>query len=299
MFRFALALACSALLAVPLAHAQQSDAPSADQQKAAEQFRAKLRALDWVKGPTTVTLSGNSTLKLPDDYVFLDAANTARFEELTHNLSGGKEVLIGPRSLQWAAYLVFSDDGYVKDDEKIDADAILSSLKSSTERANEERRRRGWETMRIIGWAVPPAYNTTTKRLEWATLFESQSERGVNFFTKILGRRGVTSVVLVSSPEDQAASVAALNQVLTGYDFDAGERYAEYKPGDKVAEYGLTGLILGGAVAAAAKTGLLKGFWKLIVGFAVAAWKVLAAGVVAAIAGLKSLFSKKKAPSPK
>jgi uncharacterized membrane-anchored protein len=232
-------------------------------------------------------------LKLPEDYVFLDAANTARFEELTHNLSGGKEVLIGPRSLQWAAYLVFSDEGYVKDDEKIDADAILNSLKSSTERANEERRRRGWEEMHIIGWAVPPAYNTTTKRLEWATLFSSQAERGVNFFTKILGRRGVTSVVLVSSPEDQAASVAALNRVLTGYDFNAGERYAEYKPGDKVAEYGLTGLILGGAVAAAAKTGLLKGFWQLIVGFAVAGWKVLVAGVVAAIAGLKSMFKKK------
>jgi uncharacterized membrane-anchored protein len=298
MLRFAFALALSGLLAAPFAHAQQSDAQSADQEKAAEQFRAKLRALDWVKGPTTVTVSGNSTLKLPEDYVFLNAANTAKFEELTHNLSGGKEVLIGPRSLQWAAYLEFSDDGYVKDDEKIDADAILNSLKSSTERANEERRRRGWEQMHIVGWAVPPAYNTTTKRLEWATLFESQSERGVNFFTKILGRRGVTSVVLVSSPEDQTASVAALNQVLTGYDFNTGERYAEYKPGDKVAEYGLTGLILGGAVAAAAKTGLLKGFWKLIVGFAVAAWKLLVAGVVAAIAGLKSMFSKKKAQSP-
>jgi uncharacterized membrane-anchored protein len=293
MFRFAFVLALGGLLVAPFAHAQQSDAQSADQQKAAEEFRAKLRALDWVKGPTTVTVSGNSTLKLPEDYVFLNAANTAKFEELTHNLSGGKEVLIGPRSLQWAAYLEFSDDGYVKDDEKIDADAILNSLKSSTERANEERRRRGWETMHIIGWAVPPAYNTTTKRLEWATLFESQSERGVNFFTKILGRRGVTSVVLVSSPDDQAASVVALNQVLTGYDFNAGERYAEYKPGDKVAEYGLTGLILGGAVAAAAKTGLLKGFWKLIIGFAAAAWKVLVAGVVAAMAGLKSLFKKK------
>lgn len=298
MFRFALALALSGLLAAPFAHAQQSDAQSPDQQKAAEQFRAKLRALNWVKGPATVTVSGNSTLKLPEEYVFLDAANTSKFEELTHNLSGGKEVLIGPRSLQWAAYLEFSDDGYVKDDEKIDADAILNSLKSSTERANEERRRRGWDEMHVIGWAVPPAYNTTTKRLEWATLFESQSERGVNFFTKILGRRGVTSVVLVSSPDDQSASVAALNRVLTGYDFNAGERYAEYKPGDKVAEYGLTGLILGGAVAAAAKTGLLKGFWKLIVGFAVAAWKLLVAGVVAAIAGLKSMFTRKKTQSP-
>jgi uncharacterized membrane-anchored protein len=295
MFRFALVLALSGLLAAPLAHAQQADAPSAAQQKAAEEFKTKLRALGWVKGPTTVAVAGNSSLHVPDDYLFLDAANTAKFEELTHNLSGGKEVLIGPRSLEWVAYLVFSDDGYVKDDEKIDADAILNSLKSSTERANEERRRRGWETMQILGWAVPPAYNTTTKRLEWATLFESQSDKGVNFFTKILGRRGVTSVVLVSSPDEQTESVAALNRVLTGYDFNAGDRYAEYKPGDKVAEYGLTGLILGGAVAAAAKAGLLKGFWKVIVGFAAAAWKLIAAAVVAMVAGIKSMFARKKA----
>ena len=295
MFRFALVLALSGFLAAPFAHAQETDAPSADQRKAAEEFKAKLRALDWVKGPTTVTVAGNSSLKVPEDYLFLNAANTAKFEELTHNLSGGKEVLIGPRSLKWVAYLEFSDDGYVKDDDKIDADAILNSLKSSTERANEERRRRGWETMQILGWAVPPAYNTTTKRLEWATLFESQSEKGVNFFTKILGRHGVTSVVLVSSPNEQTESVAELNRVLTGYDFNTGERYAEYKPGDKVAEYGLTGLILGGAVAAAAKAGLLKGLWKVIVGFAVAAWKLIAAAVVAMVAGIKSMFSRKKA----
>ncbi len=296
MFRIALVLALSGVLAAPFARAQQADAAGGDQQqKAAEEFRAKLRALDWVKGPTTVNVAGNSSLRVPEDYLFLDAANTAKFEELTHNLSGGKEVLIGPRSLQWVAYLEFSDDGYVKDDEKIDADAILNSLKSSTARANEERRRRGWETMQILGWAVPPAYNTTTKRLEWATLFESQSEKGVNFFTKILGRRGVTSVVLVSSPDEQTESVAALNRVLTGYDFNAGDRYAEYKPGDKVAEYGLTGLILGGAVAAAAKAGLLKGFWKVIVGFAAAAWKLIAAAVVAMVAGIKSMFARKKA----
>jgi len=299
MPKFALIFALSALLLTPCTHAQESDPPTAtpDQQKAAEAFRAKLQALHWVKGPTTVTVSGNSTLKLPEDYVFLDAANTSKFEELTHNLSGGKEVLMGPRSLNWVAYLTFSDDGYVKDDDKIDGDAILTSLKSATEQANEERRRRGWETMRIIGWAVPPAYNRTTKRLEWATLFESDSERGINFFTKILGRRGVTSVVLVSSPADQAAAVAQLNTVLTGYDFNAGERYTEYKPGDKVAEYGLAGLILGGAVAAAAKTGLLKGLWKFLAGIVIAGWKLIAALVAAGIAGLKSFF-RKKAQTP-
>ena len=111
MVRFAFILALTGLLVAPWAHAQQGDTQTPEQEKAQEEFRAKLRALDWVKGPTTVTVAGNSTLKVPEDYVFLDPANTAKFEELTHNLSGGKEVMIGPRSLQWMAYLEFSADG--------------------------------------------------------------------------------------------------------------------------------------------------------------------------------------------
>jgi uncharacterized membrane-anchored protein len=299
MSRFAFVLALAGILFAPWAHAQSSD-PSADAQQAAEQkqaeeFRAKLRALHWVTGPTAVPVAGNSTLKLPEGYVFLDAANTAKYEDLTHNLSGGNEVLVAPRTLAWVAYLDFSDDGLVKDDEKIDANAILSSLKSATDEANQERRRRGWNTLQITGWAIPPAYSSTTKRLEWATLYETEGQQGVNFFTKILGRRGVTSVVLVALPQDLNASVGQLNQMLTGFDFNSGERYADWKPGDKVAEYGLAGLIVGGAVAAAAKTGLLKGLFKFIVAAFVAGWKLIAAAVVAVGAWLRSLFSRKKA----
>jgi uncharacterized membrane-anchored protein len=56
-----------------------------------------------------------------------------------------------------------------------------------------------------------------------------------------------------------------------------GERYAEFKPGDRAAEYGLAGLIVGGAAAAAAKSGALKGFIKVIGVAAIAAFAALAA----------------------
>jgi uncharacterized membrane-anchored protein len=282
-----------ALLLAPWAHGQESN-PSPEEQQA-QQRLAKLRALKWVTGPTTVPVAGNSTLKLPESYAFLDTTETAKFEELTQNLAGGKEVLVAPNSLRWVAYLEFGDEGLVKDNEKIDADAILSSLKSAATNENEERRRRGWDTLEITGWAVPPAYNNTTKRLEWATLLHtSDGGQSVNFFTKILGRRGVTSVVLVSSPANQAASILQLNQVLAGYQFNGGERYADWRPGDKVAAYGLTGLIVGGAVAAAAKTGLLKGLFKPLIALVVAGWKLIAVAVLAALAWLRSLFSRKK-----
>jgi len=257
----------------------------------AEEFRAKLRALDWVRGPRDITVSGNSTLSLPEGYVYLDAANTKKFLELNENLSSGKEVMIAPKSLRWSAYLVFEDAGYVKDDEKLDADAILKTLKANNQAGNEERRRRGWTDLTLVGWSTPPAYNDTTKRLEWATLLRSQNQDATNFFTKILGRRGFTSVILVSSPEDAPGATADLNKVLTGYRFNTGDTYAEWRPGDKVAEYGLAGLIVGGAVAAAAKTGLLKGLFVALA----AAWKLVVAAVLALLAGLKSLFKRKQA----
>jgi uncharacterized membrane-anchored protein len=283
-------------LAYPQTQSTQADSTTnADSnQQAMEDLRAKLRALDWVKGPTTVPIAGNSKLAIPEHYVFLDAANTAKFEKIVQNLGGGTEVLVAPDTLRWAAYLVFTGGGYVKDDDKIDAPALLTTLKKNTEDSNAERRRLGYQTIHIQGWASLPAYNTTTKRLEWATLLTADGAGegpAANFYTKILGRRGHTSVVMVSSPDDLPTAEASLDSLLNGYSFNSGDTYAEYRTGDKVAEYGLAALIVGGAAAVAAK----KGLFGVIATFLAAAWKFLVAGVVAAIAWLRQKFGSKKA----
>src|SRR6185312_10870118 len=239
MQRLALLAALLAVAATPAVRAQTTAAPDqlTPQQR---EMRDKLNALHWVPGPAT---------------------DTARFEELNENVPSGKEVMIAPRNLSWTAYLLFDAAGYVKDDEKIDAPALLKALQEGTERENQERRRRGWRLLHVAGWAIPPAYNTQTKRLEWATDLKADDAEGVNFFTKILGRRGFTTVVLATSPQQTATSVAELDRVLTGYQFKSEDSYAAWRPGDKVAEYGLAGLIVGGAAAAAAKTGLFKGLF--------------------------------------
>jgi uncharacterized membrane-anchored protein len=273
---------------------QAGSTTSADPNQNAEaELRAKLRALAWVTGPTTVPIAGNSRLVIPEHYVFLDAANTAKFEKIVQNLGGGTEVLVAPETLRWAAYLVFTNGGYVKDDDKIDAPALLTTLKRTTEDSNAERRRLGYQTIHIQGWASLPAYNTTTKRLEWATLLTADGDGegpAANFYTKILGRKGHTSVVMVSSPEDLPTAEASLDSLLNGYSFNPGDTYAEYRPGDKVAEYGLAALIVGGAAAVAAK----KGLFGVIATFLAAAWKFLAAGAVAAIAWIRKKIGSKK-----
>ncbi|HEY4211771.1 MAG TPA: DUF2167 domain-containing protein [Steroidobacteraceae bacterium] len=301
----ALGLAVAGLSAATPALAQNSDttdssdSPNGSGQQSTdprvEEFRRKLRALNWVVGPKSVTIAGNSTLEIPDGYVFLDAANTSKFEELNENLSSGKEVMIAPKNLSWSAYLIFEGEGYVKDDEKIDAPAILKSLQQATEDSNEERRRRGYRQIHVVGWAIAPAYNTTTKRLEWATRLRADESEGVNFSTKILGRKGYTSVVMATAPERIGPAVEDLNRIIGGYQFNAGDTYAEWRPGEKVAEYGLAGLIVGGAAAAAVKTGLFKGLFKFLAAGIAAAWKFIVV-IVAALGGaLKKFFSKKDA----
>ena len=260
--------------------------PEADRQAFAEQ----LRALNWVKGPATVTVEGGSKLVIPDQYVYLDAGNTRKFLELQHNLGDGREVMVAPQNMEWAAYLEFSDEGYVKDNEKIDAPALLKTLQANTQAGNAERRKRGWTELRLVDWATPPVYNTATKRLEWATVLESTDGRAVNFSTKILGRRGYTTVIMVTDPANLSAAENSLDHVLTGYSFNPGETYADWRSGDKVAQYGLAALIVGGVAAVAAK----KGLFSVLAGFLAASWKFIMIGVVAAATWVRNLFARKR-----
>jgi uncharacterized membrane-anchored protein len=145
--------------------------------------------------------------------------------------------------------------------------------------------------MQVIGWQTPPHYDAQSNRLEWAINGKNlrTNYQVVNFNTRILGRGGVTSAVLIASPDALTASIDDFKAKLTGFDYSPGKRYAEYKPGDKIAKYGLAALITGGAAAIAVKTGL----WKVIAGALVAGWKVIAAVTVAIFGGIARRFKRK------
>ena len=65
------------------------------------------------------------------------------------------------------------------------------------------------------------------------------------------------------------ALVPTFDGMVGGFTYSPGYKYAEWRSGDKVAAYGLTALVAGGAGVALVKSGLLVKFWKLIViGFA-------------------------------
>lgn len=243
--------------------------------------------LEWERGPGTAPIGGTlAEVDLGVEHAFLDAEGSKLLMELMQNpVSGGEMATIAPIADEEDWFLIFEWDavGYVADDEKnsLDPDAMLESIREGTAAANEERRKRGWSTLDIVGWHEPPHYDERTKNLSWAIIGESSGgERSINRIIKILGRRGVMTATLVASPEELPTAVPAVDALLEGYRFQAGSTYAEYLPGtDKLAGYGLTALVVGGGGAALVKSGLLAKVWKPLV-----------AALVALGAGIKRLF---------
>jgi len=259
-------------------------APSVAQQpEGPGSIGAQIQNLGWKVGPSEGKIAGRATIAIPAKYMFLGAADTSKFLTLMRNLPRNDSYTFAPNDLNWFAIFDFEDTGYIKDDEKIDADAVLQSLKEGNARGNEERKRRGYPALTLEGWFVPPFYDTGTKRLEWATKLSSEGGVSVNYRIRLLGRAGVMSAVLVSDPDSLDKDIRVFKTALNDFSFDPGQRYSEYRQGDKIAEYGLTGLIIGGAAAAAAKTGLFKVIGKFGI--------LIFAGAAAIIGGLfKRLF---------
>ena len=248
-------------------------------------------SLKWQDGPKTQKILGLATIFLPENYVALDLEETDKYLELSQNMATGNRNFFGPNDSSWDGYFSFNKIGYVKDDDDINADDLLKQSRDDQKLANEYRREQGWGTLTILGWEYPPKYDSSNNRLEWAYLLldaESNSEL-VNYETRILGRNGVMDVVLVTSPENLSTAVKELKNSLSTFKFNPGEKYLEYKEGDRIAEFGLAALITGAAAAVATK----KGLWAMLGALLIGAKKFAVAIIIALFAGIASIFRRK------
>lgn len=224
--------------------------------------------LGWQRGPCVGQIGDQAQIQVPEGYRFLPTGDAGRFMEMNDNITSGAEVgVLQPKDGRWFLVFEFEECGYVKDDEKdkLDASQMLKELKEGQEQANAERKKRGMASMQLVGWATPPAYNEKTHNLEWALRLKSEGHEFVNHNTKILGRHGVMVVTWVGDTEDMATALPKCQKLLSAFSYTSGNRYAEFRKGDKIAEYGLTALITGGTAAVLLKTGILQKFFKFIV----------------------------------
>ncbi len=273
------------------AFGQKADAdggrPSEAELKA--KYEAAVNKLPWSQGPGEAKLSDRATIPYGSDFRFLASKDAVRRLKMSGNRVNEDEILglLESKVDKWWVVFQFEEVGYIKDDEKNDlnADKLLDSYKQGVEQDNAERDE---SPTKVIGWHTPPKYDETTHNLEWAITFETAGEQYVNHNVRVLGRKGVMKVVLVEDMANLDKTLPKFRAALGTFKFQTGESYGEYKPGDKVAKYGLTALVAGGAALGAAKLGLFAKFGLIFKKF----FKFIIMGVVAIGAAIKKLFSR-------
>ena len=299
-FRLLLAAAALSLPVVP-AFAAATPAPveasaAAEPAETAEHFLASLK-----KKTGTVTLpSGIATLKLNDEFYYLDPADTERL--LTDgwgNPPGFKTLgMIVPTAVSplsergWGVIVSYKADGHISDEDaaKIDYADLLKQMQEEDEAENQERKKQGYAGLHLLGWAEPPHYDQQSHKMYWARELKADDAKQttLNYSIRVLGREGVLELNAVAAMADLPTIKQELPKVLAFTNFTDGNLYTDFNPStDKMATYGLAALVAGGI---AAKAGL---FAKIGI-FLLAAKKFLVIGVVALLAGIRKLFSRNK-----
>ncbi|QJI36319.1 DUF2167 domain-containing protein [Pseudomonas sp. ADAK13] len=300
---FRLVLAAAAL-SLPVAPAFASPTPApveatapAEAPETAEHFLASLK-----QKTGTVTLPGDiATLKLNDEFYYLDPADTERL--LTDgwgNPPGFKTLgMIVPKAVSplsergWGVIVSYKADGHISDEDaaKIDYTELLKQMQEEDVEDNKARQKQGYAGLHLLGWAEPPHYDDTTHKMYWARELKADDAKQttLNYSIRVLGREGVLELNAVAGMSDLATIKQELPKVLAFTNFTDGNLYTDFNPKtDKLATYGLAALVAGGI---AAKAGL---FAKIGI-FLLAAKKFLVVGVVALFAVIRKLFNRNKA----
>lgn len=183
----------------------------------------------------------------------------------------------------WGAIITYEATGHVSDADAHNQDyaKVLSDMQENQRAANPERVKAGYPEMQLVGWAQPPSYDAASHSLVWARELSigNEPDHGLNYDVRLLGRTGVLSLNMLASMaslDDVKGAAATFGKAVT---FEPGAGYADFDAStDKAAEYGLAGLVAGGAAVAVASK---LGFLAVILKFA----KLIILGVVALGAG--------------
>ena len=239
-----------------------------------------------------------ATINIPDGYKFLNAEQSKIvLTDLWGNPPADDTLgMLFPKdehpvgdSMIYAVEITYSDEGHIKDGdaEDIDYDDLLEGMQKDAEDVNPERINLGYEPIELIGWASTPFYDKVNKKLHWAKelQFGDNEINTLNYNIRVLGREGYLNLNVIGDMDALSTVKNDVDQILNSVEFNEGNRYEDFDESiDKIAAYGIGGLIAGKVLAKAGAFALILKFWKII-----------AVGAVALFAGFKKkLFGRKE-----
>ncbi|MES2742700.1 MAG: DUF2167 domain-containing protein [Pseudomonadota bacterium] len=248
-----------------------------------------------------ITLPGQiATLDLPDGFGYLAPAETERVLVDAWGNPPGMATLgmilpadVSPASAAgWGVIVTYDKDGHVKDDDAdgIDYDDLLEEMQEGVRDHNAERKKRGYPSMHLFGWAERPRYDKASHKLYWAKELGLDGEQvhSLNYNVRVLGREGVLVLNAVAGMHQIAEIRTEMQRVTAFTEFVPGKRYADFNGAtDKLAGYGIAALVAGGA--AAAKLGLFGKLFALLLAFK----KIVLLLLLVAGGGILKLFARK------
>lgn len=266
----------------------------------AEQQQALLDSLNnqftFVEGIAQIG-DGVATLSIPEGFKFLDAEQS---KYVLHSLWGNPESdgtlgMIFPKDMNpiqdnftYAVEITYSEEGYIEDDDAddIDYEDLLEEMQADIETANQQRKRMGYESVELVGWAKTPYYDSENKKLHWAKEihFENEETNTLNYNIRVLGRKGYLVLNAIGDMSMLPLFEKDADKIISSVEFNKGFRYSDFEPEyDKVAAYGIGGLIAGKVLAKA-------GFFAIFAKF----FKIIAIGAVAVFGAAIKFFKRKK-----
>ena len=192
----------------------------------------------------------------------------------------------------WGAVITWEPSGYVSDDDAGSADyaAILQQIQAAEPAINARRRSEGYPAQHLVGWAQQPAYDSASHSVVWARdySYEGETDHGLNYDIRLLGRRGVLSLNMLTTMPKLAETRDAARAFAASAEFQPGARYADYdSSSDRTAAYGVGGLVAAGVgVSVASKLGLWAGILLFLKKGAI----IIIAAVAALWAAIRRLF---------
>jgi len=255
-------------------------APPQDEQEYAQWAQKIWASLDRKTGKIDLP-NGVATLTVPEDFYYLDPKDTETvLVTVWGNLPGqDKQGMLFPQGMtpfdenSWGVTIDYQEDGYVKDDDAddINYDDLLADMKDGVSEENKERKKMGYETIELVGWAAKPYYDKTSHKLHWAKelKFGESEVNTLNYNIRVLGRKGVLVLNFISDMNQKATIDSQVDKVLSIAEFNSGYKYSEFNPDiDTVAAYGIGGLVAGKLLAKAgffaAMLLALKKFWIIL-----------------------------------
>ncbi len=269
---------------------RSSAKPAATEQERDNQ----IRALVWKDGGAHPLSRSKSTIKLDSPYQILIGKDAIVYLENTNGTEQPTDIEAIITHPEIDAITVYRsiNEGYVKFDDwgDVDSDQMLKDIKEGNEEANKERAKFGVSPLHVTGWKQRPTLNKEQKIVQWQIEAQSGEDHIVNAVVLVFGRFGYEKLIWAGDAKDNPDIL--LNAARSGFSFDQGASYADFRDGDKVAEYGVAALV---ASAVGAKVLAKFGFLAAAALLFKKAWVVVLIIPAMIWRGVKKLFARRSA----